>query len=111
LEESIKICPTQTCESLKHVCWSRGDGEAIKILEFMVEKIAECTMTKGDINIEYRPYFKAISEIILDKSINDTQMAFIAVIPTLIAKVIYVYLLLLLFMYILLVYMYILLLY
>lgn len=85
LEESIPLCTVSTSAALQHVCWSRGGKEALKILEFVAEKVSECAMQQGGVSLAYRSYFKAVSELLLGPAVN-IALAFEHVIPSLIHK-------------------------
>lgn len=68
----------------------------MKVLDFLAEKVAECAMSHSQgnggvmtagvgVNLAYRSYFRAISEIVLGPAVAPA-LAFEQVIPSLIAK-------------------------
>jgi len=85
LEDAIASCPTQTSLALQHVCWSCGDREVLKVLDFVVEKISEYALNPGGVYLSYRSYFRVLSELLLSGSI-DILLAFDAVVPTLLQR-------------------------
>lgn len=86
LEDAISTCPAQTSLALQHVCWSCGDREVLKVLDFVVEKISELALNPGGVYLSYRAYFRVLSELLLSGSI-DMQLAFDAVVPALLQRV------------------------
>lgn len=85
LEDAIATCPAQTSLALQHVCWSCGDREVLKVLDFVVEKISEFALNPGGVYLSYRAYFRVLSELLLSGSI-DMQLAFDAVVPALLQR-------------------------
>ena len=73
--------------ALQHICWSRGNVETIKILEYFSEKLGDCCMVNGTTGImqEYRVYFRAVSDILLGPAI-DPVLVFDKIIPSLLDK-------------------------
>ncbi len=73
--------------ALQHICWSRGNVETIKILEYFTEKLGDCCMVNGTTGItaEYRLYFRAVSDVLLGPAI-DPVLVFDKIIPSLLDK-------------------------
>jgi hypothetical protein len=73
--------------ALQHICWSRGNIETIKILEYFTEKLGDCCMVSGNNGIlpEYRLYFRAVSDILLGPAI-DPVLVFDKIVPSLLDK-------------------------
>jgi hypothetical protein len=54
LEDAINIGTMQTCAALQHVCYSVGSRDALKVLEFIAEKVVESVLSVTGGNLAYR---------------------------------------------------------
>ena len=85
LEDALPAAPGPTSLALQHVAWSCGEREALKLLDFVVEKASEHVCAPGGASVGYRPYFRLVSELLLSNAV-DTALAFDAALPTLLAR-------------------------
>jgi len=85
LEDAVAAAPGATSLALQHVIWSCGEREALKLLDFVVEKISEYALAPGGASLLYRPYFRVVSELLLSRAV-DVSLAFDAALPTLLSR-------------------------
>jgi len=71
LEEAISINPHESSIALQHVASTLLFKDSVKLVEYLLEKVLECTTSNAGTALAYRPYFKVLSDLMLVTWIDD----------------------------------------
>lgn len=73
LNDAITVCAADASTALQSLCKSSQLKDNLRLLDFIAEKILDCTSSVNGTSLLYRPFFRVLSDLILDTLLMDIE--------------------------------------